>query len=84
MNIDAPIHVLLVEDNLVDVDQVKSVFAGLRLEHDLTVLPNARQAIGYAPEDDSEVRFAAGIADLLAGGPIPPRPYAPPPPPSAR
>ncbi len=26
---------------------------------------NARQAIGYAPEDDSEVRFAAGIARLL-------------------
>ncbi len=30
-------------------------------------ITNARQAIGYAPEDDSEVRFAADIARLLHG-----------------
>jgi hypothetical protein len=38
-------------------------------------IANARQAIGYAPEDDSEVRFAAGIAEVLARGPVPARPY---------
>ena len=30
-------------------------------------ITNARQVIGYAPEDDSEVRFAADIARLLHG-----------------
>ena len=29
---------------------------------------NAREVIGYAPEDDSEVRFAADIARMLARG----------------
>ncbi len=32
-------------------------------------IENARRVIGYAPEDDSEVKFAAGIRDLLAGHP---------------
>lgn len=31
-------------------------------------ITNARQVIGYAPEDDSEQRFAADIARLLYGG----------------
>ncbi len=30
-------------------------------------ITNARRVIGYAPEDDSEVRFAEGIAQLLRG-----------------
>jgi hypothetical protein len=30
-------------------------------------ITNARQVIGYAPEDDSEVRFASDIARLLYG-----------------
>jgi hypothetical protein len=30
-------------------------------------IANARRMIGYAPEDDSEVRFAADIARLLSG-----------------
>ncbi len=30
-------------------------------------IANARQVIGYAPEDDSEVHFAADIARLLHG-----------------
>ncbi len=32
-------------------------------------IANARQVIGYAPEDDSEVRYAADIARLLAVSP---------------
>jgi hypothetical protein len=31
-------------------------------------ITNARQVIGYAPEDDSEIRFAADIARLLGQG----------------
>jgi hypothetical protein len=40
---------------------------------------NARAVIGYAPQDDSEVKFAAGIAAILAPlhGPVPARPYPP-------
>jgi hypothetical protein len=30
-------------------------------------IANARRLIGYAPEDDSEVRFAGDIARLLGG-----------------
>ena len=30
-------------------------------------IANARKVIGYAPEDDSEVRFAADIARYLHG-----------------
>jgi hypothetical protein len=42
-------------------------------------IANAREVIGYAPEDDSEVKFAAGVAEILAplGGPVPIRPYPP-------
>ena len=40
-------------------------------------IANAREVIGYAPEDDSEIKFAAGVAAILAplGGPVPARPY---------
>ncbi len=31
-------------------------------------ITNARKVIGYQPQDDSEVRFAADIARLLHGG----------------
>ena len=30
-------------------------------------IANARRVIGYAPEDDSEVRFAADVQRLLGG-----------------
>jgi nucleoside-diphosphate-sugar epimerase len=42
-------------------------------------IANAREVIGYAPQDDSEVKFAAGVAAILAplGGPVPVRPYPP-------
>lgn len=42
-------------------------------------IANARQVIGYIPEDDSEVRFAGGIREILEplGGPVPARPYPP-------
>lgn len=42
-------------------------------------IANAREVIGYAPEDDSEIKFAAGVAAILAplGGPVPARPYPP-------
>jgi hypothetical protein len=42
-------------------------------------IANAREVIGYTPDDDSEVKFAAGIAAILAplGGPVPVRPYPP-------
>ena len=42
-------------------------------------IANAREVIGYAPEDDSEIKFAAGVAAILAplGGPEPARPYPP-------
>jgi len=44
-------------------------------------IANAREVIGYAPEDDSEIKFAAGVAEILAplGGPAPVRPYPPTP-----
>jgi nucleoside-diphosphate-sugar epimerase len=44
-------------------------------------IANARAVIGYAPEDDSEVKFADAIDELLRplGGPVPPRPYPPDP-----
>lgn len=32
-------------------------------------LVNARRVIGYAPEDDSEVKFAAGVRQLLSDAP---------------
>ena len=40
---------------------------------------NAREVIGYAPQDDSEIKFAAGIAAILAPlhGPVPARPFPP-------
>lgn len=40
---------------------------------------NAREVVGYTPEDDSEVKFAAGLAEILTplGGPVPVRPYPP-------
>ena len=31
-------------------------------------ITNAREVVGYAPEDDSEVRFAEDIARMLARG----------------
>lgn len=36
-------------------------------------IANAREVIGYAPEDDSEIRFAEGIRRILGplGGPVP-------------
>jgi hypothetical protein len=42
-------------------------------------ITNAREVIGYAPEDDSEIRFAAGVAAIMAplAGPAPVRPYPP-------
>jgi hypothetical protein len=42
-------------------------------------IANAREVIGYAPQDDAEIKFAAGVAELLAplGGPAPVRPYPP-------
>lgn len=42
-------------------------------------IANAREVIGYAPQDDSEIKFAAGVAAILAplGGPVPVRPYPP-------
>jgi NAD+ dependent glucose-6-phosphate dehydrogenase len=42
-------------------------------------IANARQVIGYAPEDDSEVLFAEDIRRLLIplGGPVPPRDFNP-------
>jgi hypothetical protein len=42
-------------------------------------ITNAREVIGYAPEDDSEVKFAAGVAEILVrlGRPVPVRPYPP-------
>jgi len=32
------------------------------------MLQNVREVVGYAPEDDSEVRFAGDIARMLARG----------------
>lgn len=42
-------------------------------------LANARRVIGYAPEDDSEVRYAEDIRRLLGalGGPVPAREFNP-------
>jgi hypothetical protein len=42
-------------------------------------IANARAVVGYAPEDDSEIKFAAGVAAILAplNGPVPLRPYPP-------
>ena len=42
-------------------------------------IANAREVVGYDPQDDSEIKFAAGVAALLAplGGPVPERPYPP-------
>ncbi len=42
-------------------------------------LVNAREVLDYRPEYDSEVKFAAGVAELLAplGAPPPARPYPP-------
>lgn len=42
---------------------------------------NAREVIGYEPQDDSEVTFAAGVRELLAplGAPVPARPFPPDP-----
>ena len=42
-------------------------------------IANAREVVGYAPEDDSEIKFAAGVAEIMAplGGPAPVRPYPP-------
>ena len=34
-------------------------------------IANARQVIGYAPEDDSELRYASDIARLLGSSPGP-------------
>ena len=41
-------------------------------------IANARQVIGYAPEDDSEVRYAADIQRILVslGGPVPAKHYS--------
>ena len=51
MKTDATIHVLLVEDDLVDVERVRLVFAGLGLKHELTVLQNASEAIAFLNRD---------------------------------
>jgi hypothetical protein len=42
-------------------------------------IANAREVIGYAPADDSEIKYADGIAEVLAplDGPVPPRPFPP-------
>jgi CheY-like chemotaxis protein len=48
----APIHVLLVEEDLLDVNTVRLVLEGLGFDHDLTVLQNARQAIAFLNRDE--------------------------------
>src|SRR5262249_51277640 len=42
-------------------------------------IANARAVVGYAPEDDSEIKFSAGVREILAplSGPVPLRPYPP-------
>ena len=42
--------------------------------HRFWSLAGARQKIGYVPEDDSQVRFAATIAKIAAVATLPPRP----------
>ena len=48
----APIHVLLIEDDLPDVNTVRLVLEGLGFDHDLTVLQSARQAIAFLNRDE--------------------------------
>lgn len=42
-------------------------------------IANARQVIGYQPQDDSEVTYADGVRELLTslGGPVPPQDFNP-------